>query len=449
MIGKPSEDGKASVAEIQPFRGVRYNQSLLSDLSAVICPPYDIISPQMQQELYHRNEHNFVRIEFARELPQDTAKESKYTRAAATMEKWLEQGVLKADEQPALYIHHHYFTYQGKEYKRRSIIAAVRLEEWDRMVIRPHEGTLARPKSDRVSMLWACQANTSSIMALFEDREQKVSSVLSAEEKKEPVISVDNVDGERHRVWAITKPESISQISRSLSQEPFYIADGHHRYESALTYQRERLACSPSNSSDEAYNFVMMTLIDFADPGLIVLPPHRLVRGISRANLEGLAAKLESFFDMDEWSTTTPEVWRKVDDLLSGQDGQSRLVIFGLAPERLLVLKLRDRAMASQMMPYFHTELYKGLMVSVVDHIILELVLGVDSELEEAVLGYSYDRADAVNKVLDQEYQLTLLLSPIKAEVVKAVADASDRMPRKSTYFYPKAPSGLVFRQLG
>jgi len=448
VIGKPSEDGKASVADIQPFRGVRYNQSLLSDLSTVICPPYDIISSQMQQELYHRSEHNFVRIEFSRELPEDTAKESKYTRAAATMEKWLEQGVLKADEQPALYIHHHYFTYQGKEYKRRSIIAAVRLEEWDRRVIRPHEGTLARPKSDRVSMLWACQANTSSIMALFEDREQKVSSVLSAEEKKEPVISVDNADGERHRVWAITKPESVGQISRSLSQEPFYIADGHHRYESALTYQRERLACSPSSSSDEAYNFVMMTLIDFTDPGLIVLPPHRLVRGISRANLEGLAAKLESFFDLDEWSTTTPEVWRKVDELLSGQDGQSRLVIFGLAPERLLVLRLRDRAMASQMMPYFHTELYKGLMVSVVDHIILERVLGVDSELEEAVLGYSYDRADAVNKVLDQEYQLTLLLSPIKAEVVKAVADVSDRMPRKSTYFYPKAPSGLVFRQL-
>jgi len=192
----------------------------------------------------------------------------------------------------------------------------------------------------------------------------------------------------------------------------------------------------------------MMTLIDFADPGLIVLPPHRLVRGVSRANLQGLAAKLESFFDMEEWPTTTPEVWRKVEELLSGQDGQSRLVIFGLAPERLLVLRLRDRAMASQMMPYFHSELYKGLMVSVVDHIILERVLGVDSELEEAVLGYSYDRTDAVNKVLDQEYQLALLLSPIKADVVKAVADASDRMPRKSTYFYPKAPSGLVFRRL-
>jgi len=449
VIGKPlAKDGKTSVAEIQPFRGVRYNQSLAGDLAALICPPYDIISPQMQQELYHRSENNFVRIEFTRELPQDTGVESKYTRAAATLEKWLAQGVLEADDEPALYIHDHYFTYQGKEHKRRSVVAAVKLEEWDSMVIRPHEGTLARPKSDRISMLWACQANTSSIMALYEDREQNISSVLSAEAKKEPVISVDNADGEGHRVWAVTEPEATGQICRSLAREPFYIADGHHRYESALTYQRERRACSPSASVDEAYNFVMMTLIDFADPGLIVLPPHRLVRGMSRANLEGLAAKLESFFDVEDWSTSKPGIWQQVDDILSGEDGQSRLVIFGLAPERLLVLRLRDRAMAGQMMPYFHSELYKGLMVSVVDHIILERVLAVDSEREEAVLGYSYDREDAVSRVLNQEYQLAMLLSPIEAEVVKAVADASDRMPRKSTYFYPKAPAGLVFRRL-
>ncbi len=436
------------MAEIHPFRGVRYNQGLISDFSVVICPPYDIISPQMQQELYHRSEYNFVRIEFARELPQDTPKNSKYTRAAATLDKWLEDSVLKSDEEPAIYLHHHYFTYHGREYNRRSIIAAVKLEEWDSRVIRPHEGTLARPKSDRVSMLWACQANTSSIMALFQDPEKEVSSVLAVEEKRQPVISIGGVDGDKHRVWAITAPDSIGRIAGSLSPQPFYIADGHHRYESALTYQRERQVCSPSSALDEPYNFVMMTLIDFADPGLVILPPHRLVRGISKANLEGLAAKLKTFFDVEEWPADKPEVWPRVDGVLSADDGQSRLVIYGLAPERLLALKLRDRAIASRMMPYFHSELYKGLMVSVVDHIILERVLGVDGEREEAALGYSYDREDAVNRVIDQEYQLALLLSPIKANVVKEVADASDRMPRKSTYFYPKDPSGLVFRRL-
>jgi len=436
------------VADIRPFRGIRYNQSLVGDLSAVICPPYDIISPQMQQELYHRSEYNFVRIEFGRELPRDSNTDNKYTRSAALMEQWLEQGVLRVDEAPAIYLHDHTFMHQGKEYTRRGMVAAVGLEEWDSKVIRPHEGTLARPRGDRISMLWACQANTSSIMALFEDGERQVSAVLSAQDKEKPAISVEGADGEKHRVWVITDNEAVDRICGSIARKPLYIADGHHRYESALTYQRERRTCSASPSADEPFNFVMMTLIDFADPGLIVLPPHRLVRGLSKTALEGLADKLSTFFDVEEWQTSQPEVWQRVDDILLGEDGQKRLVLFGPEPGRLLVMKLRDAAAASQMMPYFHSDLYKGLMVSVVDHIILERVLGVDSEREEAVLAYSYDRQDAVNMVSDQEYQLALLLSPVAAGLVKAVADAGDRMPRKSTYFYPKTPSGLVLRRL-
>ena len=276
------------MAEIHPFRGVHYNQSLVKDLSAVICPPYDIITPQIRQELYHRSEYNFVRLEFSRELPQDTATDNKYTRSAATLEQWLEQAILKLDQAPAIYLHDHYFTYQGKEYTRRRIIARVRLEEWDKMVIRPHEGTLSEPKSDRISLLWALQANTSSILALFEDQGQQVSSILSSQEQNEPAISLVNADGERHYVWAITEPEAVNQISRGLAHQPLYIADGHHRYESSLIYQRERHTCSPPATPDETFDFVMMTLVDFSDPGLLILPPHRLVRGIAKATLNEL-----------------------------------------------------------------------------------------------------------------------------------------------------------------
>jgi len=436
------------VAEIRPFRGVRYNQLLVKDLASVICPPYDIITPQMEQELYRCSEYNFVRLESSRELPQDTATDNKYTRSAATLEWWLEQSILKPDEVPAIYLHDHYFTYQGTEYKRRGIIVRVRLEEWDRMVVRPHEGTLAEPKSDRLSLLWACQANTSPILALFDDQGQQVSSLLAAEERNRPIINLSTTE-ESHYVWAITEPQVINQIRRSLAHQPLYIADGHHRYESALTYRRERLACSSSVSADEAFNFVMMELVDFSEPGLIILPPHRLVRGISRATMSELMAKLRSFFEIEELSLSKPDTWQQVDDLLAGEEAkQVRLVVFGLAAERLFVLRLRDFTIASQMMPYFHCELYKRLDVSIVDHIILEKLLGLGSGREEAILAYTYDREDAVNRVSDQEYQLAFLLSPIKPEVVKAIADASDRMPRKSTYFYPKAPAGLVFNRL-
>ncbi len=436
------------MAEIRPFRGVHYNQRLVTNLSAVICPPYDVIAPQMQQELYRRSEYNFVRVEHNRELPQDTAEDNRYTRSAATLEQWLEQGILRVDEVPAIYLHDHYFTYQGREYKRRGIIARVRLEEWDTMVVRPHEGTLDEPKSDRLSLLWALQANTSPILALFEDQGQRIAPLLATQEPNKPVISLRSAEGEGHDVWAITKPEVVNQICSSLAHQPLYIADGHHRYESALTYRRERQACSSSVPADEPFNFVMMTLVDFADPGLIILPPHRLVRGISKSTLSELMAKLESFFEIDELSLSVPGVWQQVDDLLTGEAGQVKLAVFGLAAGHLFVLELRDLATASQMMPYFHTELYKSLDVSVVDHIILEKLLGVGNGGEKAVLDYSYDRQDAVNRVLDQEYQLAFLISPIKAEVVKAIADAGDRMPRKSTYFYPKVPAGLVFNRL-
>ena len=440
------------MAEIHPFRGVRYDKSLVNDLSAVICPPYDIITPQMEQELYLKSEYNFVRLESGRELPPDTITDNKYTRSAATLEQWLNRGILKVDEAPAIYLHDHYFTYQGRRYKRHGIVARVKLEEWDKMVVRPHEGTLAEPKNNRLSLLWALQANTSPILALFEDQGHQVSSLLAAQEPKQPLINLSSVSGESHNVWAITEPAVINQICGSLSHQPLYIADGHHRYESALTYQRERRVCSPSVSGNETFNFVMMMLVDFSDPGLIILPPHRLIRGMSKLTLDGLMARLRSLFEVVELPLSMPDVWQQVDDLLtgmkSGETNRVGLVLFGLATERLFVLRLRDLATVTQMMPYFHGDLYKRLDISIVDHIILEKLLELSSDKEGAMLGYSYDRQEAVNRVLQGEYQLAFLLRPVQGDVIKAVADAGDRLPRKSTYFYPKVPAGLVFSRL-
>ena len=435
------------MADIRPFRGVHYNASLINDLTAVICPPYDIISPQQRQELHLRSEYNFVRLEFGQELPQDGDTDNKYVRAAATLEHWLNQGILEVDETPAIYLHDQYFTHQGREYKRRGITVRVRLEEWDKKVVRPHEGTMTEPKGDRLNLLLALQANTSPILTLFEDPGKQVSALLAEQEQNQPLLSLEKANGEGHTVWAITEPEVIGQISNILAHQPLYIADGHHRYESSLTYCHERLAYHPSTSGEEAFNFVMMTLVDFSDPGLVILPPHRLVRGISKSILDEFMAKLKVFFDIQELPLDTSNVWEQIDDSLTNTD-EVRLVLFGPATERLFILALRDPAAASQMMPYFHSELYKKLDVSVVDHVILEKLLELGSDKEKTSLTYSYDRPDAISRVLNHEYQLALLLRPVKAETIKATADAGEKMPRKSTYFYPKLPSGLVFNRL-
>jgi uncharacterized protein (DUF1015 family) len=272
--------------------------------------------------------------------------------------------------------------------------------------------------------------------------------MLAAQEQGKPMLRARSAGGEGHDIWAITDAKVIDQIRGRLVDQPLYIADGHHRYESALAYLHERRAYSAPVSENEPFNFVMMTLVDFSDPGLVILPAHRLVCGMPKPAIDRLMPRLKAFFEVEELPLNAPEIWQQVNGLLSEEEGKVRLILFGPGNERLFVLELRDFGAASQMMPYFHSELYKRLTISVVDHVILEELLGLSSDREEACLAYSNDIRDAVNKVIEQEFQLAFLVSPVKPGVIRAIADASDRMPRKSTYFYPKLPAGLVFHRL-
>ncbi len=437
------------MADIRPFHGVRYNPSLVKDLAKVICPPYDIIPPQLQPELYQRSDYNFIRIEFGRELPQDSNNDSRYTRAAATLKKWLEQGILKVDDRPSLYIDDHHFTHQGKAYRRRSINCLVKLEEWDKMIVRPHEGTLARPKSDRLNMLWALQANTSPIMALYEDRDGRVSSLLDKSARGRPDLDIEVGDGESHQLRAVTDTAVNAKINDYLAGQPLYIADGHHRYESALNYRRERRSSSPSPAVEEPFDFVLMSLVDIADPGLVILPAHRLVRGMPASAIEGLKTGLESCFEVAEVALDKTDTLPQINKLLSEEKDEVKLLLYGLKKEGFLRLVLRDFDTVRPMMPYFHSELYQKLDVSIVDHVILEELLGLTHEMTGVFLDYANDALEAIRRVREQEYQLAFIVNPVKPGIIKAIADSGDRMPRKSTYFFPKVPAGLVFYKFG
>ena len=436
------------MAEIRPFCGLRYNQTIVKDMSTVICPPYDVIPSYLHEDLHSRNDYNFIRLEDAEQSPDDTSTNNKYTRTTATLAQWLNQKILVSEKSPAIYLHDHYFRLQGKEHMRRGIIARVRLEEWDKMIIRPHEGILSAAKEDRQNLLWALKVNTSPVLMMYQDPERKIASLLAKEAHKKPVINTSIPEGDKHKVWAITEPEVISLIAGAMANQPFYIADGHHRYTSALTYRREKMAMMPETSPDDAINFVMSTLVDFADPGLIILAPHRMIRGVSKTILTELVTKLGAFFEVTELSVNTRDAWQKLDAVLSQPDG-IRLGFFGPGMDKFYALKLRDAEVVAEIMPYFHSELYRKLDVSVLDHLILEKILGLGiGSSDEIKISFSYDREDAVKQVLKGEYQLVFFLKPIKPELIKAVADANDKMPRKSTYFYPKAPAGLVVNPL-
>lgn len=432
------------MAEIRPFHGVHYNPALVKDLAKVICPPYDIISPQLQQELYQRSEHNFVRVEWGRETPQDRDNDNKYTRAAATLKKWLEAHILEMDKAPAVYIDDHQFKHQGKVYHRRGINCLVKLEEWDKKIIRPHEGTLSRAKSDRLNVLWALRANTSPIMALYEDADKHISRLLTAETRGKPTLVAENMGGESHRVWAIEDGKAVHQIHDMLARQPLYIADGHHRYESALAYARERRQYLKSAAESQPFDYVMMTLIDFTDPGLVILPAHRLIRGMAHPVMESLSAGLKSLFTIEEVTHEQVATREKLYSLLDEKEGEVKLLMYGPGKDRFLLLKLNDFTLVKSMIPYFHSELYQRLDVSIVDHVILEELLGLTHEAAGSYLDYENDAMEAIRRVREQEYQMAVIVNPVKPGVIKAIADNGDRMPRKSTYFYPKVPAGLV-----
>lgn len=434
------------MAEVRPFVATFYNQRMVDDLANVICPPYDVISPSVEEDLYRRSPYNFIRLEKAQPDPGDAGRDDRYLKTKGLLEKWLSEGVLIKGQLPAIYLHDHFFSFKGREYVRQGLIATVRLEEWHKMVIRPHEGTLSAPKADRVKLLSTLKSNTSPVFALYEDGEQLIPALLENQRKLQPLFDITLSNGERHIVREISDEETLSKLSGFFGDRPLYIADGHHRYESALTYQREQRALLKTISGEEKFNFVLMTLVDMADPGLIVLPPHRLLRSLSPLLIEQLSRGIETFFEA-RLVNYNSDTWSEIDQAFARN--KADLALFGLSDNNIELLRVKDYASIDKLMPHFHSSIYKRLDVAIVDHVILEGILGIKDSATGVDIAFSYDREDAVQRVAKGEYQLAILLRPTRVEAIKAIADAGDQMPRKSTYFYPKLPSGLIFYHFG
>jgi len=420
--------------EVSPFRGIRYNQRVVGDLAQVICPPYDVITPEQQRLYYKKSDYNAIRLEF----PEPTT--DRYERAAMTFQQWLKRGVLEYDSVSTFYLHDHQFKYSGKKMVRRGVIARVKLGPWGSGIF-PHEETSSKDKSDRLQLVRACRANFSPLFSLYEDCRQKITPILSHVAQEKPLMSLRTGRGnfpdsdEAHSVWAVTDPEIKRKLSELLSSQPIFIADGHHRYETALTYGQERTQ-EQRLSGKGAFNYVLMELVEFSDAGLVVLPLHRLVRGIAASSLVGLGDRLGDFFTLESVPLRTGSWHLPVDSYLG---------VLGLQVGSLVVLRKRQDVSIEAMIPGNRSQAYREFGVSILNHIILDKVL---SRAEDLDVAYSVDLKEAHEQIREGKYQLAFLLHSPGPEMVKAVADARDRMPRKSTYFYPKLPTGLVINPL-
>ena len=439
----------ARMTQVKPFPGIRYAREKVSNLGAVICPPFDVITPEEQKSYYRQSDYNIVRLE----LPAQQGEESlpaAHGRAAATFRTWLDGKVLQIDSPAAFYLHDHYFTYRGRM-RRRELIARVKLAPWGEGVY-PHEETSSKVKQDRLGLLRACQAAFSPILALYQDRKGKIAEILSSVTQYRPPLVI-NDSAEQHLIWAISEPRLIRRINDLLSKLSFYVADGHHRYETALAYQRERREGLASPSGDDAFDYIMMSLAAFSDPGLVIFPLHRLVRGIAADVTARIIPQVKDLFTVETVSLAggkadlAEQVLRKL-SLARRADGEEEIVIgvLGLEGGALTVLRQRPGVSIEGAMPRSHSQAYNRLGVSALNYLVLEKIFG--AEIDEADIGYTIDVAQAYREVTEGNYQLAFIIQPPEVRMVRAVADAGERMPRKSTYFYPKVPAGLVINPL-
>lgn len=442
------------MADIRPFPGLRYDPARAGPLADLLCPPFDVISAEEQSALYARSPYNVIRLELGEDRQGDDAAENRHTRAGAHLCEWLRGGILHRDAERGVYLYEHAFRVGGGRHTRRGLLAAVRLRDWQAHEIIPHESTMAGPKEDRLRLMRATAANLSPIMVLYEDVGGSVSEALSAAWASPPVASIEAGDpGEKHRLRRCTDASALRGVAAALRGQPLYIADGHHRYETALCYRDERRAAAGQDAApDAAWNFIMMLLIRFDDPGLVVLGTHRLVRGVQPARLATLPEVLEQWCRVERLpaSACTEATLRSLLAATAQAGGSSERLFLLCLGRDLYRVTLNEGMTWTDGASLHRSAAWQALDVALADTLVLERGCGLgEREREQGEqVAYTQDPLDAVERVRRGSFQLAVLLGSTPASQLRAVADAQDRMPQKSTYFYPKPMTGLVLHEL-
>jgi uncharacterized protein (DUF1015 family) len=425
------------VADIVPFLGIRYDAERAGDISRVLAPPYDVIGEAERAELEARHPQNVVRIE----LPRGEG-DARYAEAARLLGAWKSEGVLRADAKPAFYVYEQQFTLPqapGRIYTRRGFFAAVRLEPFERRVVLPHEKTLAGPKEDRLKLMRATHTQISPIFGLYRDADGSAREIIDTAAALVPALDATTSDRVRHRLWRLGDPAAIASLVGLLGDKQILIADGHHRYETLLGLGPELRALDyPAGGA--AADFAMMFLARAEDPGLLVLPTHRLIRNLPDFDFAALRAAASAAFDIVDGDESTAEA---IEERL-GREGTAGVVFAVRVPGRdhTVWFTLKSIVDLSALGP----PALRKLDVTVLHGVILAPLLGIDAAAMESqsYLGYTHVTAEAMARVAAGEAQAAFFMNATKVEEVLAACEAGFVLPQKSTYFQPKLATGLL-----
>jgi uncharacterized protein (DUF1015 family) len=433
------------MADIRAFRAYRYDLGRVGALSDVVAPPYDVIDPALQQALYDRSPYNVIRLILNKEEPGDTEIENRYTRAARFLKDWRQEDVLIQDTSRALYVYHQEFEVEGRRFTRRGFLTRVRLERFGEGKLYPHEETMPGPKADRLKLFRATAMNLSPVFSLYPDEAGAVQQQLDeAVWRALPLEATDHL-GVVHRLWPVTDQHVVSTVTGLMGPKPVFIADGHHRYETALRYLDERREAGEVRDAEAAPNFVLMMLVSMSDPGLVILPTHRLVSGLPNVTSDHLRSVLEPYFEVEtvgQGMQAARDAW----ELIEADGSQQRLGFGTVADGVWQTARLRSASPMAELASE-HGPVWRSLAVSVL-HILVLCRLIPAALNGQSVCRYVHLLQEVTDAVAGRECQLAALVPPASMQHVEQIAGNLEKMPPKSTYFYPKLLSGLVFNPL-
>ncbi len=439
------------MAEVTPFKGVLYNQDIIGDMADVIAPPYDVISPQEQEAFHQRHPNNVIRLILGKTQPGDHGKSQVHARAGNYFRQWMADRILEQDKAPAFYLTAVDFLVGDNHVTRYGVIGRVRLETFDRGVVLPHEQTFSKVKSERLQLMQACHANFSPIFGLYPDGNSVLDKLREIAAAEHPDMEMRDHKGLVHRLWRVTDHQTQTFITASLKDQSIYIADGHHRYETALNYRNWVRENTPGFDADHPANFVMMSLSSLKDPGMVIFPAHRLIKAVAAEETGAMLDKAADFFEIHTFSIDSGQndALTRLELAMKDNTGRNAIGVFikNRAAFFMLLLKagIMEKLYAGDM-----AEPLRALDVSVLTRLIMMELLGFDQGRldDETKIGYAVSVADAVKAVQEETADMAFLLNPTRIEQVQRVAEQGLIMPRKSTYFYPKVGSGLVFNLL-
>lgn len=438
--------GHCMPTTIVPFSGLRYNPRSVPDLSAVMTPPYDVISAAQRDAYLAQHPANMVHLILGAERDDDTTDNNRFTRAAAFLQQWQRDGVLLREERPAIYLYQQDFVVDGIPMTRSGFIGRVRLEDYQARVIFPHEATFAGPKADLLRLWQACQANLSQVFAVYLDAANALEAVFTPVLTQPAHLEVDHWGEGRHRLWVMTDPDVIAQVQQAMHDTPLVIADGHHRYETALALRDIMCQQYPQENGTAPYEYVMMYCANIYDPGMVVFPTHRFVQHLALPQLATSLQRLQDWvrIEVDQRLTESLEQWQnRLEVRLRTQQGRDSTFALYAGGDRCYILTVPAEAALLRVTPVDASDAWKQLDVSVLHHALLPALQALAPDAQPVVT-YASANDEILPAVARGAYDLAIMMRPTPLERMVTVAMGGERMPQKSTYFYPKLPTGLV-----